>query len=248
MGAEGLCGPGHVLSAPTAQKLVLITLQTSRETFHVRAQNLTGIGSKRGHVSCWGPRVPNPVFKRGPRQPEGPVLGTDEERELVLTWKWADFFGNSKGQAQAHSTGHPHVSNPLLGAQEAGRTRPSPPQSCPHGCPRQEARGGGPGVDPSSHQLSSAERRGQWTDEPKRAVGGTGARPPGGHVSLKEGNSGSLDLSGTRVQQQRAQDSAPHSPGSGSQPSPPAATPPRSLPGPRFSPRPSGDNPILHQS
>lgn len=31
MGVEGLCGPGHVLSAPKAQKPVLFTPQTSRE-------------------------------------------------------------------------------------------------------------------------------------------------------------------------------------------------------------------------
>lgn len=68
-------------------------------------------------------------------------------------------------------------------------------------------------MDRSSHQLSLAERRRQWAEEPKGAVGAQGPQPGagllqaqrpgppwggGGHMNLKEGNSGQAAEQGTQ--------------------------------------------------
>lgn len=101
-------------------------------------------------------------------------------------------------------------------------------------------------MDPSSRQLSLAERRRQWAEEPKGLWGHRGqpgagllqARRPdplgGSHMSLKEGNSGQAAEQGTQH----------HTLPGGSRP---CTSHCGSASLPRFSHRPSGDNPPFHQ-
>lgn len=151
---------------PGTQNLVLLPLQTSPENPTHRVE------AKLGHASCSGPRArsPRPCPRPRPQpwvhtQPadQGPVLGADRRGSLLWLGNGPISPAIPKGRRKPTAQG-------ILWAptHSWGRTRPSPPQGKgqrPHG---------GPTLSPAQH----TER--QRTDEPKRAVGGTGARLPGG--------------------------------------------------------------------
>lgn len=147
--AEGLCGRVHVLSTPDLRTWLSFLCKPLVSTDHVRAQNPTHrgrikartcflLGTTRSPSLCLSPS-PQPCVPTQATPTRRPGPGDGQERELVLTWKRANFSSDSKEQAQAHSTGHPLVPNPLPGPREGvGQGLPLP-KAAPVGAPREEA-------------------------------------------------------------------------------------------------------------